>query len=72
MDLTAGTTTPTLDPTVVDVRVPRGPSGLWGALVATLVGPTRQRELPVVDSDDLGRRRSMFDYDPSLATALDA
>lgn len=72
MDLSAGTLTPLLEIDVVDVRVPRGPSGLWGALVATLVGPATREELPVVESDGLGRRRSMFDYDPSLATALDA
>jgi hypothetical protein len=72
--MTAATTTAIshVDAVVVDVRhVPRGRKGLWGALTASVALPDASPSLPLVDSAELGRRASMFAYDPSLATAFE-
>lgn len=72
METAATTTLSHMDAVVVDVRqVPRGRKGLWGALTATVALPPTSPALPVVDSGGLGRRRSMFHYDPALATAIE-
>lgn len=62
-----------VDRLLVDVRtVPRGRKGLMRALAASVGGPAAPPALPVLDSGGLGCGRSMFDYDPALAAALDA
>ncbi len=53
------------------VDVPRGPRGLWASLVGAAPGATRQ-PLPSVAVAEVVPVPTMFDYDPSLALALDA
>lgn len=52
--------------------VPRGPRGLWGALVNASTPRLVERALPVTDTTRIGTTApsAMFDYDPALAVSL--
>jgi hypothetical protein len=49
---------------------PKGPSGLWGALVSASTPSVVARELPVADAAGLGAGSSMFAYDAEQAVSL--
>lgn len=51
--------------------LPKGPTGLWGALALVSAPLASGRELPSMDLASVGSAPAMFDYDPSLATELD-
>lgn len=53
------------------VPTPRGPRGLWGALAGVVAPAVVARALPTTDPSVIVAPASMFDYDPSLATAVE-
>jgi hypothetical protein len=71
MDRTPPTALDLVDRLSIDVvAVPKGPSGLWGALAAPLTPGIAERSLPEVDPAAVAPAPSMFDYDEQLATPI--